>query len=357
MSGGLLDGLRVVDASLWQPGHYATQLLADLGADVVKIEPPGGDRMRPMAEKFELFNGRKRTRVLDLKSEAGRAELLALVHESEVFVENYRPGVADRLGVGFEALRAVNPAIVYCSISGFGQTGPLAGTTGHDPNYQAYAGAMTAREGGPPMPSGVLVGDQGAGMAAAFAILAGVVCARRTGEGEHIDVSMTDVVASWVAAGGTLDRRRSAAERTLGPSPAMGVFAALDGHVVLGVHTEDHLWDALCTALGLPQHVGLTVAQRSAAAAQLRRELEEVVATWKRDALVEELGRHGAPVAPVLDREEMLDHPHFRERGLFPEGPGGFRSLAHPIRYRIHPALPPGPAPSLDGGLPEPDAP
>ena len=202
----LLEGLRVVDLSLWQPGHTATQLLADLGADVLKIEPPGGDRMRPLVDRFYNYNGHKRSVVLDLKTDADRERLLGLVAEAEVVVENYRPGVADRLGVGFDDLSAVNPSVVMCSISGFGQSGPLSSVTGHDHNFQAYAGAFTFPDGGPPAPAGLLVGDQGGGLAAAFAILAAVLSARRDGVGDHIDVSITDLLAAWVAPDG-LDRR------------------------------------------------------------------------------------------------------------------------------------------------------
>jgi crotonobetainyl-CoA:carnitine CoA-transferase CaiB-like acyl-CoA transferase len=268
-----------------------------------------------------------------------------------VVVENYRPGVADRLGVGFEALRDANSAIVMCSISGFGQDGPLAGATGHDANFQAYAGAMTTRAGAAPQPSALLVGDQGSGLAAAFAILAAVLCARRTGEGEHIDVSMADLLASWVAPMGAVDVRRqpSTGVGAGGGAPAMGTFRTADDRwVVLGVFTEDHFWDELCLALGLEDAVGLTVAERSAVSANLRDRLATVLSGWERDSLVAALSERSVPVAPVLTREEMLEHPHFRERELLRIGPDGLLSLAHPIRYALHPALAPGQPPALD---------
>ncbi|WP_236793746.1 CaiB/BaiF CoA-transferase family protein [Amycolatopsis sp. GM8] len=346
----LLDGLRVLDLSLWQPGHYATQLLADLGAEVVKVEPPGGDRMRPVGDRFVNFNGHKKSVVLNLKDDRDRTALLDMVRDCEVVVENYRPGVAARLGVGFDQLRAVNPAIVLCSISGFGQTGPLAGTTGHDANYQAYAGAMTVADGHPPAPAGLLIGDQGSGLAAAFAILAAVVCARRTGEGEHIDVSMTDLLATWVAPLGAVDPRR-AGMRTSddhGGAPAMGTFRTRDDRwIVLGVYSEDHFWDALCDALGLGRYIGRTMAERSAGASALSADIAAAVATFEQTGLIEALEQRGVPVAPVLTRAEMLEHPHFRERGVLTTGVDGYLTIAHPIRYTVHPALPPGPAPSL----------
>jgi crotonobetainyl-CoA:carnitine CoA-transferase CaiB-like acyl-CoA transferase len=344
----LLDGLRVLDLSLWQPGHYATQLLADLGADVVKVEPPGGDRMRPVADRFVNFNGRKKSVVLNLKDDRDRAALLEMAGGVEVVVENYRPGVADRLGVGFGHLRAANPAIVLCSISGFGQTGPLAGSTGHEANYQAYAGAMTMAEGRPPAPAGLLVGDQGSGLAAAFAILAAVLCARRTGE--HIDVSMADLLATWVAPLGPVDPRRPGMAAGHQDAPGMGTFRTADDRwIVLGVFSEDHFWDALCAALQLEGHIGLSMDERAARAPALHADIAAAAVTLKQQDLVEALEQRGVPVAPVLTRAEMLEHPHFRERGVLTAGDDGFLTITHPVQYSVHPALPPGPAPALPG--------
>jgi crotonobetainyl-CoA:carnitine CoA-transferase CaiB-like acyl-CoA transferase len=338
----------VIDMALWQPGHVATQLLADLGATVVKVEPPGGDRMRPQGEQFSNFNGRKRSEVVDLKSADGRARLFALVGRAEVIVENFRPGVADRLGVGFAVLRAVNPAIVMCSITGFGQDGPLANVGGHDHNYQAYAGAFTFVEGGAPRPAGLLVGDQGGGLAAAFAILAAVLCARRTGEGEHIDVALADLLVSWVAPGGPVDPRYEDIRRTV-DLPGMGPYATSDGGFVeLGVFSEDHLWDQLCRALGLDGLVGIDMAGRSERGGEMRAALQATIGARKRDELVAALTPLGVPVAPILTRDEMLTHPNVWARGVLTVDEHGYRRVAHPIHYAVHPSLPPGDAPELD---------
>ena len=139
---GLLTGVRVLDFSIWRPGPYATQLLADLGADVLKVEPPGGDPMRAFPDLFASLNANKRSIVLDLKDDQDRARAHELVADADALVEGFRPGVMDRLGLGYEAVRERNPAIVYCSISGYGQTGPLAEVPGHDLNYQAFAGVL-----------------------------------------------------------------------------------------------------------------------------------------------------------------------------------------------------------------------
>ena len=339
---GLLDGLRVLDLSLWQPGQYATQLLADLGADVLKVEPPGGDRMRVLPDRFLNYNAHKRSLVLDLKRSGDRARLFELAKRAEVVVEGYQPGVADRLGVGYERLSAVNAALVYCSISGFGQTGPLARATGHDFNYQAYAGAfVTPAPGMTPVASGALLGDQGSGMTAAFAILAAVLCARRTGQGEYIDVSMADLIMSWVAPMGSVAEANETQARE-GGSPGTSTYATADGgHVVLGIFSEDHFWDLLCRNLGLGRHVGLGMAERAARASELRQALQAEFAKRTRDELIATLDAQGVPIAPVLSRSEALGHPHYWARGTIARDAGGRRRVGHPIQYRHHPALSP----------------
>lgn len=347
---GLLDGLRVLDLSLWQPGHTATQYLADLGADVLKVEPPGGDRMRVLPDRFVNFNGHKRSLVLDLKREEDRNHLKALAAQAEVVVEGFRPGVAARLGAGYDDLAAVNPALVYCSISGFGQSGPLAASTGHDANYQAYAGAfVTPPAGGAPVASGALIGDQGSGLAAAFAILAAVLCARRTGKGEQIDVSIADLIFSWTAPMGPIEPSRAGAVQGKG-SGGISTYAAADGHVVLGIFSEDHFWTALCRHLGLDEIANLDMGARSERAEELKAILQARFASRTRDELVAELDAIGVPCAPILTRAEALEHPHFWAREVIARGPQGDRRVAHPIAYRNHPAMAPGHPPALGEG-------
>jgi len=346
----LLEGLRVLDLSLWQPGHTATQLLADLGADVLKIEPPGGDPERIMPDRVASYYAHKRSLALDLKTEAGRARLLELARQVDVVVEGYRPGVAERLGAGYAQLGAVNPALVYCSISGFGQTGPLALAPGHEHNYQAWAGAyVIPADGGQPIAAKPLVGDQGSGTAAAFAILAAVLCARRTGIGEHIDVSMADGIASWVAPAGPIGE--GGAHEAAVRQPGIGEFRASDGQwLVLGIFSENHLWDALCRTLDLPELVGLDMAARAERCDELKAAMAVRIAARPRAELVAALGAAGVPASPVLTREEAMMHPHFWERGVFARGPTGDRRVTHPIRYRNHPARGPGPAPAVGEG-------
>ena len=304
--------------------------------------------MRPQLDRFDNYNGHKRSVVLDLKVDHDRRRLFEFVTQAEVVVEGYRPGIADRLGVGFDALRTVNPSIVVCSITGFGQTCPLAAVPGHDHNFQAYAGAFTFPTGRQPEHAGLLVGDQGSGTAAAFAIVAAVLCARRTGEAEHIDVAIADLLAAWVAPLGSLY-----AEDDTAPSqadlPGLGTFRTADGeYVELGVYSENHLWDALCRSLGLEHLVAVDMAGRAARAAEVRSEVAAAIAGHLRDPLVDRLTEQGVPIAPILSRTQMLEHPNFRARGVITTGPTGRPAIGHPIHYAAHPARPPGRPPTLD---------
>src|ERR1700733_1846306 len=244
---GFLSGMRVLDLSIWRPGPYATSLLVPLGADVLKVEPPGGDPMRQYAGLFAAINEGKRSVELDLKDGDGRARALQLAARADVLVEGFRPGVLARLGLDEAAVRGRNPGIVYCSISGYGQHDPRATLPGHDVNYQAWSGSLTP-EGGmattvPPLPTA----DLAAGLTAAFGICAAVLGRITSGEGTYLDVSMTDVLATWTgpappgAAGGPQAALPSA------PPPAYGVYArAGGGQVARGVINEQHFWASLC---------------------------------------------------------------------------------------------------------------
>ena len=247
---GLLDGMRVLDAGIWRPVPHATQMLVDLGAQVLKIEPPGGDPMRTFPQLFRDVAGHKRSIELDLRSEAGKARALDLVAGADVFCEGWRPGVAARLGLSYDDVRAVNASIIYCSVSGYGQTGPNVTRPGHDVNYQALAGAIAPRPGEEPAIPRVPIADLAAGTVAAMCICAAWAKKLQTGEGERIDVSMADVVASWSGtSSGNLLRGR--AQPTRG-SAGYGVFRCADGGwLTLAVISEDHFWRAVCEALDL----------------------------------------------------------------------------------------------------------
>jgi crotonobetainyl-CoA:carnitine CoA-transferase CaiB-like acyl-CoA transferase len=345
----LLDGMRVLDAGIWRPVPHATQLLADLGADVCKLEPPGGDPMRAFPDLFRDIASHKRSVTVDLRTDAGRQKVLELAAESDVFCEGWRPGVADRLGVGYDAVRAVNSSVVYCSISGYGQTGPLVQQAGHDLNYQALAGAVAPSAGaggdaGPAIPR-VPIADLAAGNVAAMLVCAAWAKRLQTGEGERIDVAMADVIASWVGPyASTAMRDRS---EPVAGSPGYGVFRAADGgFVTLAVISEDHFWAAVCDALGIPELRALTYAERLDDVDGCNAAVADAVARLDRDDAVARLTRAGAPVAPVLEPVEAGRHEQFRRRGVFvPDDEGQVRT-AFPARLSVHPVRPPGPAPA-----------
>jgi crotonobetainyl-CoA:carnitine CoA-transferase CaiB-like acyl-CoA transferase len=307
-----LSGLRVLDLSIWRPGPYATSLLVPLGADVLKVEPPGGDPMRHYAGLFDAVNAGKRSVELNLKEEGGRRRALELAAEADVLVEGFRPGVLASLGLDEATVRVLNPGIVYCSISGYGQHDPRAELPGHDLNYQAWSGALTP-EGGlastvPPLPTA----DLAAGITAAFGICAAVLGRATSGEGTYLDVSMTDVLATWTGPAGAGTAGAGQAQVPPGPTPGYGLFGTSDGgQIALGVINEQHFWSNLCRELGLEDMAALAFDQRCRRGAELQHAIGAVTATLPRDELVTRLVAAGVPVAPVLDRQGMLSGAPF----------------------------------------------
>lgn len=333
-----LTGTRVLDLGVWRPVPYAGQLLAEMGADVVKVEPPGGDPLRSFPDLYASLNARKRIIEVDLKEPAGRARVLDLAAGADVLIEGFRPDVLDRLGVGYDVVRKSNPQIVYCSVTGFGADGPLAQVAGHDLNYQAWSGVLGERA--PEVfRSGVPVADLAAGVHAALAVCAALNARTRDGAGDRIEVSMADVLATWVAPGTRLGATQ-APDRPI-RYPAYGTFTCADGRwITLGVLTEDHFWRPLCACLGLMDLEDLDLEARTSGAPGLRAALAEAIADRDRDEIVADLVSSGVPVAPVLDRQESVLHPQFSARGVVSLGPDGRAVTGHPSRFELHPALP-----------------
>jgi crotonobetainyl-CoA:carnitine CoA-transferase CaiB-like acyl-CoA transferase len=318
----LLGGMRVLDLSAYRPMPHATQILADLGAEVLKVEPPGGDPMRAYPEIFASVARGKRSVVLDLRTDAGRARALELAADADVVCESWRPGVADRLGVGYDAVVAVNPAVVYCSLSGFGQDGPMRDVPGHDLNFQAIAGAVAPRAGEVPHVPRLPVADLEGGTVCAVLICAAWARRQTTGEGERIDVAMADVVAWWVGprSGTALE---GSEERRAG-SPGYGVFRTADDRwIALGVLGEARLWDGICRALGLDDLVGLSFADRLARQPEVDGAIAAAVAQLTGDDAVARLVAAGAPVTPVLSPEEATAHPQLAGRRFHVESDAG----------------------------------
>ncbi|HEY1634813.1 MAG TPA: CoA transferase [Acidimicrobiales bacterium] len=349
--GPLLDGIRVLDLSIWRPGPYATQLLVELGAEVVKVEPPGGDPMRVFPTLFAVLNAGKRAVAVDLKDAYSRDAVLERAASADVVVEGFRPGVVDRLGVGDSAVRARNPSVVYCSVSGYGQDGPLRLLPGHDLNYQAWAGVVEPRSGGDdgPVVGRPPIADLAGGSYAALAISAALVRRERRGEGERIDVSMTDILATWT---GALPPLVMSDGQSLGDLPGYGTFATADGGwIALGVLSEDGAWSNLVRALGLDDAASLGFAERVTLGKQLNERIVKAIASSRRDEVVAALVEAGVPVAPVLSQKEMLGAELFRQRGTVADGRGGEPVMGHPVRYERHSAQAPRDVPPLASGV------
>ncbi len=315
---GLLGGMRVLDLSAWRPMPHATQVLADLGAEVLKVEPPGGDPMRAYPELFAAIARGKRSIMLDLRSDDGRARVRELVAEADVVCEAWRPGVADRLGVGYEAVAAINPRVIYCSLTGYGQTGPWRDVPGHDVNYQALGGALAPpraplRE--PAVPR-LPVADLEGGTMCALLVCAAWARQQLRGEGERIDVAMADVVSWWVGAhSGTT---HVASDEPTRGSPGYGVFETHDHRwIAIGVLAEERLWQSICDALQLDDLAGTDFAARLNAVEAVNERVASAVRALDLADVMQRLRSHGAPVSPVLTPEEAHVHEQQVARELF----------------------------------------
>jgi crotonobetainyl-CoA:carnitine CoA-transferase CaiB-like acyl-CoA transferase len=359
---GKLTGIKVVDLSVFLPGPMMTMMMADQGATVWKVESPTGDPARDQAPFeagqsvwFRNLNRGKTSIMLDLKSDAGKARLWDLIDEADVFVEGFRPGVMARLGFDYDAVAARNPAIIYCSISAFGQTGALAHHPAHDMATQALAGFMSVNDGvdGTPVVPGAPSADMAAGLTALSAVLMALVGRASSGRGDYIDCAMFDALLPWCAhiagdaiAGGASPV--SARQRSLGGAAFYQVYATADGrHIVLGGR-EMKFASNLLTALGRPDLI--THAERPAGEqGELIAYLRGVFITKSRDEWTAWFADKDVAFAPVLDFREALDEPHIAERGLWVETDGAHH-LAPPIRFRGEPAWTPVDAPDLGSG-------
>jgi CoA:oxalate CoA-transferase len=331
---GVLSGIKVIDLSEQVPGPNATRLLAGLGAEVIKVErPDAGDRLRQRPVMFAAENRGKRDLSIDLKAADGRDALLRVIATADVLVETYRPGVMDRLGLGFDVLLEVNPQIIYLSISGYGATGPYRHLPGHDFQYLSFAGAIP-----PPksyfaadyVPTTLPAADMGASLYSVLAVVLALheKLAWPAGfAGRHLDVAMSDCTLAL------MEPRIAEAlsEQTSADAlirPGYGIYLTADERYVSIGALEDHFWERLVRALQLEELTGGQFAsyqQRRQHIGQIERLLRGRIAGYDRAVLIELLVRHDVPVAPVNDLHEPVRDPHFLERGMIYEVPGESR--------------------------------
>ncbi|MGH7319967.1 MAG: CaiB/BaiF CoA transferase family protein, partial [Candidatus Rokuibacteriota bacterium] len=361
-------GVRILDLSRLLPGAYCSLLFADLGAEVIKVEEPGlGDYARislphwgasETGAYFLLLNRNKKSLSLNLKTEPGKAVFRRLVATADVVLESFRPGVMDRLGLGWDALRAINPGLVYCAISGYGQDGPYRDLVGHDINYMGYAGALsvTGVRGGAPLMPGVQVADLGGGsLLAAFGIATALLFRRESGQGQFVDISMTDGAVSWLAAylgpffaTGALPGRGE--ERLNGGWACYQVFETADGrHLTLGA-LEPKFWANLCRLLGKEDLIPLQYAEGETRD-RVETELRAIFRTKSRDEWVARLHTVDVCAGPVLTLDEVVRDPQLRARGLFGEVRhpriGTIPQVACPVKLSATPGRIDAPPPDL----------
>jgi len=345
-----LEGIRVLDLSRLLPGPFMTMVLADMGADVVKIEDPRvGDYMRAfppskggIGARFLAVNRNKRSLALDLKLPAARDALLRMVERADVVVESFRPGVMDRLGLGWAALSARNPKIVLCSISGYGSSGPYVERAGHDLNYIGLAGVLAmgaeARGRAPAMP-GVQIADlAGGALWSATAILGALVGRERTGHGAHLDISMTEGALALLAAElGNLDcgaHPTRGTETLNGGLACYGVYRTADGKYLSVGALEPKFWLAFNEGIGRKGSIA-ELAGGPDVQDRVRAEVQAILETRSRDEWARMLAAHDCCCEPVLEPDELEGHPQHRAREVFftiDGGPlGPVRQLRTPV--------------------------
>ena len=353
-----LAGFRIIDASQVISGPVATRILGDQGADVVKIEPLTGDMTRGMgggsrgmAPIFATANRNKRSIAVDLKQERGVETVKRLVEGADVFVQNFRPGAAERLGIGEAALRAVKPDLIYVSISGFGESGPFASKRVYDPVIQALSGLTSIQGGtrGKPQMLRLIVPDKVTALTAAQNITAALLARERTGKGQHLRLAMLDAVIAFMWPEGMAYHTYVGDD--MGPPKPPDrrelVFETKDGYIIAGTvaHRE---WVAFCKAVEKPEWLEDERFQNTAglvAHAEARLNLmAEVLATRTSGEWLERLDSHDVPCAPVLTRDELPDHPQIIENAIVVEH-------EHPHAGRMRQARPPERLEATPSGL------
>ena len=364
-----LQNIKVIDFSQILAGPFCTMLLADMGADVVKIEKPnGGDDTRrygpPFIEgesaAFLTLNRNKRSIVLDLKSEQGIAIVRRMLEDADVMIHNFRPGVVDRMGLAYDDVSALNPAIVYCTVSGFGTTGPYSSRAGFDLVAQGMSGLMSINgfPGAPPAKVGVPMADLNTGMFCAYGILTAYINRLATGQGQHVDASLIESGIAYTLyesatyfATGEVAGPLGSAHRMIAPYQA---FATQDGYINIGAANQNN-WERMCRAIGredlLEDERFASNPERMVSIEALTPIMEETFRTQTTSHWVEVLESAGVPCGPIYDIEQVYADPHVQTRDMAVElehpKSGSIRNIGVPVKLSDTPGSVRTPAPLL----------
>lgn len=319
-----LEGIRVLDVSRLLPGPYGTMLLADMGAEVIKISQPGY-RSTIMTQR-PAVDRNKKSISLNLKTKEAQQIFYELVERSDVVVEGFRPGVAHRLGIDYLKVKEINPRIIYCSITGYGQDGPYRDLPGHDPNYISISGILgiTGTPDGRHVIPGIPISDLAGGMQVAFSILCALWAREKTKTGQYIDVSITDVMISWlgVTRGDNFLRTGQVFRRGERPSH---VYKTKEGKYICIAPIEFHFWERLCRLLKIDQYISdhneILIFQppNPQKREEIINRLTEIFLTKTRQEWMELFHKEDIPATPVYEIEEVFNDPHFQSRKMIEE--------------------------------------
>ncbi len=339
-----LEGIKILDLGRLVPYQFATLLLADLGAEVLKIEEPTlGDYGRTLGPKYKkeavaflLCNRNKKSMKLNLKTDKGKEIFKALVKEYDVVFEAFRPGVMDRLGLGYETLREINPRLIYAAGTGYGQNGPYEQKAGHDINYIGYGGILgvTGRHTGRPVVPGIPIADMaGGGVFPAFGVLAALLARDRTGKGQKVDVSMTDcmVAFSILPIANHISGKMNPGIRTLpvgGTAPCYAVYRTRDDKFVASGNIEDKFWTSFCKALGREDLMESQFATGEEGE-KMRAELDEIFRTKTQQEWVDLMSGWDVCFGPVLDIDEMMEDEQLKNARQM------FFTMEHPVEGAV----------------------
>ena len=355
---GILNGLKVLDFTTLLPGPFATMMLADMGAEVIKVESPDrvdlAKHLPPMDGEVSALFGQlqrsKRSLALDLKQSDAREIIYQLIQEYDIIVEQFRPGVMDKLGIGYEKLKEINPRVIYCSITGYGQTGPLRNRAGHDNNYLAIAGvaSYSSRKNEVPVPAGIQVADlAGGSLPSVIGLLAAVYHREKTGEGQYIDISMTDAVFSLNAMYGTGylagGKEPEPESEMLNGGSFYDYYETLDHRYLSVGSLEPQFQTRLCQLIGDINLVKLSSSQKPDEQEAFKRTLAVAIKQKSFEEWLTILGDDfDGCVEPVLKFSEAVNHPQIQERNLVVSVPklqgGTQKQIAFPIKFSTQPA-------------------